>query len=308
MSGLLERFLAGDRQALARILTNIENETTLGDEALRALARHTGDAHVVGLTGPPGAGKSTLANAIIRETRRQGRRIAVLAIDPSSPFTGGAMLGDRIRMLECQEDDDVYLRSMASRGQIGGLTLAAFGAAMVFDAFGFELVLIETVGAGQDEVDIARLADSVVLLQTPGMGDSIQAVKAGILEIADILVVNKADQPGVDEVVRDLREQVRTSQTAGWRIPVLPVAAADGEGVEQLLAEIANHRAFSTKQQTAGDRRNSRLHHHAKMLAVRTLTRYLNGTFESPTDSGNPAHRAEEMIESFIESHRPLSR
>ena len=304
MSGLLERFRSGDRQALSRLLTNIENETPLGEEALQVLVAETGRAHIIGLTGPPGAGKSTLANQMVKHARRSGKRIAVLAIDPTSPFTGGAMLGDRIRMLESQDDDGVYLRSMASRGQIGGLTLAAFGSAIVLDAFGFDIVLIETVGAGQDEVDIARLADSVVLVQTPGMGDSIQAVKAGILEIADVLVVNKADQPGADEVVRDLREQVRGGTTASWRIPVLPVVAENGDGVDDLLAELAKHRTFAEQHKEIDRKRESRLHYHAKMLAVRELTRFLNGAFESPEESGDPASRANQMIDSFIDAYR----
>jgi LAO/AO transport system kinase len=299
VSGLLSRFQNGDRQALARILTHIENETDVGDEALRALSQRTGHAHIIGLTGPPGAGKSTLANVIVKASRLKGQTIAVIAIDPSSPFSGGAMLGDRIRMLESQHDDGVYLRSMASRGQIGGLTIAAFGAAIALDAFGFDIVLIETVGAGQDEVDIARLADSVVLVQTPGMGDSIQAVKAGILEICDILVVNKADLPGADEVVRDLREQVREGPTEGWRIPVLPVSATSGEGIEQVLTELANHVNFSRKRQTLDQRQEARLHYHAKMLAVRELTRFLNGEYSSGARVSDPGERASAMLDSF---------
>lgn len=304
MSGLLERFRSGDRQALARILTNIENESVLGDDALRALAGDTGKAHLVGLTGPPGAGKSTLANQIVKAMREQGKRIAVLAIDPSSPLTGGAMLGDRIRMLESQHDNGVYLRSMASRGQIGGLTLAAFGSAMALDAFGFDVVLIETVGAGQDEVDIARLADTVILVQTPGMGDSIQAVKAGVLEIADILVVNKADLAGADQVVRDLREQVRTGRDDGWRIPVVPTSSERATGIVELLAEVEKHHAFVTRTYVGDQKQLGRTIQHAKMLAMRELTRYLCGGFSQPEVATDPAHLAAEMIDSFIKSRR----
>jgi LAO/AO transport system kinase len=307
VSGLLERFHAGDRQALARILTNIENQTPLGAEALRQLSLDTGNAHIIGLTGPPGAGKSTLANAIIKVVRRQDYKIAVLAIDPTSPFSGGATLGDRIRMLESQDDEGVFLRSMASRGLIGGLTIAAFGSAIALDAFGFDLILIETVGAGQDEVDIARLADSVIVVQTPGMGDSIQAVKAGILEIADILVVNKADQPGADETVRDLRQHVRSTQTKDWRAPVLPVVAATESGVDNLVAELSRHRNFALQQQTLDERREARLHQHAKMLAILEFTDFLNGQFNSPSGTSDPGQRSFEMIDSFVRSRTPQS-
>ena len=302
MSGLLERFRAGERHALARILTNIENETPLGYEAVRRLSLETGHAHIIGLTGPPGAGKSTLAHAIVKQARRLGKTIAVVAIDPTSPFTGGAMLGDRIRMLESQHDDGVYLRSMASRGHFGGLTLAAFGAVIALDAFGFDIVLIETVGAGQDEIDIVRVADSVILVQTPGMGDSIQAVKAGILEICDILVVNKADQPGADEVVRDLREQLRSNTTAGWRVPVLPVTASDGTGVDELVVQLQKHRSIAEEQETLEQRQEARVNHHARMLAVRQLTEYLNGEFTTDCMSADPVARSADMIESFIEA------
>jgi LAO/AO transport system kinase len=304
VSGLLERFFRGDRHALARLLTNIENETELGEQAIHALADRAGRSHLIGLTGPPGAGKSTLANAIVKHVRKSGLTIAVVAIDPTSPFSGGATLGDRIRMLESYDDDGVFIRSMASRGQIGGLTLAAFGASIVLDAFGFDVVLIETVGAGQDEVDVARLADSVILVQTPGMGDSIQAVKAGILEICDILVVNKADQPGADEVVRDLREQVRTGHTEGWRIPVIPVIATEDSGIDGLMAELTKHRDFANELNTMERRREARLHQQAKMLAIRQLSQFLNGSFETVEQHSSPSNRANEMIRSFIRSYR----
>jgi LAO/AO transport system kinase len=305
VSGLLKRFLDGDRQALARILSNVENQTELGVEALRALSNKAGNAHLVGITGPPGAGKSTLANEIVKAVRRSGKRIAVLAIDPSSPVSGGATLGDRIRMLESQSDDGVYLRSMATRGQVGGLALAAFGSALILDAFGFDIVLIETVGTGQDEVDIARLADSVVVVQAPGMGDSIQAVKAGILEIADILVVNKADQPGADETVRDLRQQVRTGNLEGWRIPVLPIDSSTGAGVEELLSVLQEHREFALGRKSFQARRCERTAQHARMLALREFATFLNKDGQFVVQSEDPSELAERMIQAFIESRSP---
>lgn len=309
MTGLLQRFRSGDRQALARILSHIENQSALGRDALRSLSSESRDAHIIGLTGPPGAGKSTLANAVIKSVRQQDRSIAVLAIDPSSSRTGGATLGDRIRMLESQGEPDVYVRSMASRGQIGGLALAVFGSVIALDAFGFDVVLIETVGAGQDEVDIAGVADSVVVVQTPGMGDSIQAVKAGMLEIADIIVVNKADQPGADEVVRDLREQVRTGFTPGWRIPVLPVVARDSSGVEQLLVELARHRDAQRSGQSSEQKRSARLHQHARMIAIRDFADYLATVPNSEPEVDDPLQIAEAMTDAFITSriHRVRS-
>ncbi|TVR69017.1 MAG: methylmalonyl Co-A mutase-associated GTPase MeaB [Sphaerobacteraceae bacterium] len=302
MNGLLDRFLDGDRQALARLLSHVENETPLADEAMQELADRTGSAHVIGLTGPPGAGKSTLANEFVRQTRNSGKTIAVLAIDPTSPISGGATLGDRIRMLDMQDDDGVFLRSMASREQTGGLSLAAFGATMILDAFGFDIVLIETVGAGQDEVDIARLADTVMLVQTPGMGDSIQAVKAGILEIADVLVVNKADQPGADETVRTLREHVRQSTTSGWRVPVLAVISSTGQGIEDLISTLEQHQRM-TSQQVAFEetRRRQRLHYHARMLAIRELARHIERNQAGNPGWSDPHQLAEEMINAFVQ-------
>jgi LAO/AO transport system kinase len=306
VTGLLDRFRDGDRQALARLLSHIENRSDLGTDALRALASYAGDSHVIGLTGPPGAGKSTLANEIIKAVRRRKKSIAVLAVDPSSPLTGGATLGDRIRMLESQNDPGVFLRSMASRGQMGGLTLAAFGALIALDSFGFDFVLIETVGAGQDEVDIARVADTVIVVQTPGMGDSIQAVKAGILEIADILVVNKADLPGADEVIRDLREQVRGGKTSGWRIPVLPVAAVDGAGVDQLLDELESHRKVASSTDSLTRKRLERLREHARMIAISEFSRFLDSV-SMDNATGDPATLADTMIASFVSSHARTS-
>jgi LAO/AO transport system kinase len=307
VSGLLERFRNGDRQALARLLTHIENQSDLGQEALRHLTPLTGHAHILGLTGPPGAGKSTLAGELIKAIRTEGRTIAVLAIDPSSPLTGGATLGDRIRMLDTQDDEGVYLRSMASRGQLGGLNLAAFGAIIALDSFGFDVVLIETVGAGQDEVDIARVADSVMVVQTPGMGDSIQAVKAGILEIADLLIVNKADQPGADEVIRDLREQVRTSTIEGWRVPVIPVVAADGTGIFDVLNELKKHNEIALDSLQIERKRAARFLQHAKMLALRRLSDFLDSDFNPSSLDDDPTAIADEMLAEFTRSIQETS-
>jgi LAO/AO transport system kinase len=205
---LAQSVLSGDRLSLARLLTHIENDTLEGQVALSALFAHTGRAHLIGVTGAPGTGKSSLVNQIALQYRKQEKRVAIVAIDPSSPFTGGAVLGDRVRMRDLAGDTGVFIRSMASRGSLGGLAQATAGVTQVFDAAGFDIVLIETVGAGQSEVDIARLAHTTLVVEAPGLGDDIQAIKAGILEIADILVINKADRPGVDSAERALKSML----------------------------------------------------------------------------------------------------
>lgn len=257
MPGLLERFLSGDSRALARLATLIEANDPDAEAALTELYSRTGLAHVVGITGPPGAGKSTLVNALIGAARGRGRRVAVIAVDPSSPISGGAVLGDRIRMMERHSDNGVFIRSMATRGRVGGLAIATAGIVHLLDAAAYPLILIETVGAGQDGVDIADLAQTVVVLQVPGLGDGVQAIKAGVLEIADIFVVNKADLPDANELVRLLRSS--TSPTANaqevWRRPVLPVVSTSGDGIDSLLDHIDDHRAY-LNQSGEGQRRN----------------------------------------------------
>lgn len=258
----LKAVLAGERLALARLLTQVENNTPAGREALDGLFAHTGRAHLVGVTGSPGTGKSTLVNMLALALRRSEnpRKVAVVAVDPSSPFTGGALLGDRVRMRDLAGDPGVFVRSMASRGALGGLARATAGVAQVLDAAGFDVVIIETVGAGQSEVDIARLAHTTLVVEAPGLGDDIQAIKAGILEIADILVINKADLPGADNTERSLRmmleladpgrqhytkhhelEAVDLPETV-WRIPVIKTVAAQGQGIDELAAAVAGHR------------------------------------------------------------------
>jgi LAO/AO transport system kinase len=255
---LADAAVAGDRRALARLLTAVENRTATAEAALRRLHPMAGGAHLVGITGAPGAGKSTLVAALIAEARLAGRAVAVVAVDPSSPITGGALLGDRVRMQAHASDDGVFIRSMAARGHSGGLAATSTNAATVLDAAGFDLVLLETVGTGQSEVEVAAAADTTVVLEAPDMGDEVQAIKAGLLEVADIVVVNKGDRPGAQRTASQLRAMLAGStgfapasgeQVAGEgrtrpkRPEVLVTTASTGEGVPELLAALDRHRS-----------------------------------------------------------------
>lgn len=241
--GLVDRLLAGDRRALSRCVTIVENGGPDARRALAALYPHTGRAHIVGVTGPPGAGKSTLVNELALELRRRGTRLAVLAVDPSSPFSGGAILGDRIRMQALTADPGVFVRSMASRGQLGGIARATGDVVKVLDAAGFGLVIVETVGAGQAEVEIASEAHTTLVVEVPGLGDDVQAIKAGILEIADIFVVNKADRQGAAETRRHLQTMMQLGGPPrdGWNVPILMTVATTGQGISELADTLAAH-------------------------------------------------------------------
>ncbi len=255
---------AGDRRALARLLTAVENHTAVAEHALRALYPMAGSAHLVGITGPPGAGKSTLVAALIAELRAAGRTVAVVAVDPSSPITGGALLGDRVRMQSYASDDGVFIRSMASRGHAGGLAATSTAAAAVLDASGFDTVLLETVGTGQSEVEVAAAADTTVVLEAPEMGDEVQAIKAGLLEVADIVVVNKGDRPGAQRTAAQLRamlvpaparEGEEPRRPAPKRPDVLVTTATTGEGIPALLSALDHHRAVARDAATRSARR-----------------------------------------------------
>ncbi|MGZ5357827.1 MAG: methylmalonyl Co-A mutase-associated GTPase MeaB [Solirubrobacterales bacterium] len=272
---LAKRLLAGDKRALARAITLIENDDPAGWELVREVYPRTGRARIVGLTGPPGVGKSTLIGALTAEMRKADRQVAVLSIDPSSPFTRGALLGDRIRLSDHFLDPGVFIRSMASRGALGGLSEATLQAALLMDASGKDDVFIETVGVGQAEIDIVDHGDTVVLVLMPGSGDSIQALKAGVMEIPDIIVVNKADHPMTDTMVREIRGVLSLGPKASWRIPIVQTEAAKGEGVAELAERIAEHRAHIEAEGTLAERRARNLRNEVLELAAARLRRRL---------------------------------
>ena len=272
---LAERLLAGDKRALARAISLVENDDPEGWELVREVYPHTGRAAIVGFTGPPGVGKSTLIGRLVEHTRARGRQVAVLSIDPSSPFTQGALLGDRIRLTDHFLDPGVYIRSMASRGSLGGLSEATLQAALLMDASGRDDVFLETVGVGQAEVDIIDHADTVVLVLMPGSGDSIQALKAGVMEIPDVIVVNKSDHPLTDTMVREIRGVLSLGPQEGWRVPIVKAEASRGEGVEELAAKIGEHREYIEGAGTLAERRRRNLLNEVVALAAGRLRRTL---------------------------------
>ena len=272
---LVDRARAGQPRAVSRLLSLVEDDHPRLSEVVRALTPYTGNAQVIGLTGPPGVGKSTSTSMLLGALREQGKRVGVLAIDPSSPFSGGALLGDRIRMTEHATDPGVFIRSLATRGQLGGLSWSTPQAVRVLDAAGFDVVLIETVGVGQSEVDIVRLADTVVVLLAPGAGDGIQAVKAGVLEIADVFVVNKADRDGAETTVRELKTMIALSRRElrgkRWRQPIVRTVAARKQGAEDVLQAIGQHRAWLESEGELARRRLTRARTEVETIALSRL-------------------------------------
>ncbi len=259
MSGIAEDVLAGEVRAIARLITLLEAADPRGREALAALFPHTGKAHVVGVTGAPGAGKSTLTDGIIRLVREEGTGIGVLAVDPSSPFSGGAILGDRVRMQDHASDPDVFIRSLASRGHLGGLSAVTPQAVAVLDAAGMPYVLVETVGVGQAEVEIVRMADTIVVVVTAGWGDGIQAAKAGLLEIADVFSVNKADRPGASETISDLRQMLQLGPDRAWSPAIVETTATTGAGIDELWSAVLAHGAHLRESGELVRNRSARL-------------------------------------------------
>jgi LAO/AO transport system kinase len=270
---LVARAREGDARSVARLISLVENGDPALPEVAAALAPYSGHAQVVGLTGSPGVGKSTTTNELVRQLRAGGRRVGVLAVDPSSPFTGGAILGDRVRMQEHTVDPGVYIRSMSSRGQLGGLSAATPQAVRVLEGAGCEVILVETVGVGQAEVEIASLADTTLVLLAPGMGDAIQAVKAGVLEIADVFVINKADRPGADATYRDIQGMLGLGERApgDWRPQVVRATAVRGEGIDDVVAAIGKHQAWLESSGNLQSRRERRAAVEVEAIALGTL-------------------------------------
>jgi LAO/AO transport system kinase len=270
---LVGRAREGDARAVARLISLVEDTSPALREVMAGLAPYTGNAQIVGLTGSPGVGKSTSTNALVAALRQAGQRVGVLAVDPSSPFSGGALLGDRVRMQDHALDPEVYIRSMASRGHLGGLAWTTPQALRVLDAAGCDVVLVETVGVGQSEVEIAGLADTTLVLVAPGMGDAIQAAKAGILEIGDVYVVNKADRDGADQVRRDLRNMLALAERdeGAWRPPIIQTVAQTGQGVDEVVAAIAKHRSWMESTGELDRRRVRRARDEIEAIAVTAL-------------------------------------
>ncbi|WP_420914181.1 methylmalonyl Co-A mutase-associated GTPase MeaB [Arsenicicoccus piscis] len=271
---LVEQARAGAPRAVARLISMVEDAHPQLREVMTALAPHTGRAHIIGITGSPGVGKSTSTSALVTALRKRGQRVGILAVDPSSPFSGGALLGDRIRMNDHVLDPEVYIRSMASRGHLGGLSWTTPQALRVLDAAGCDVVLVETVGVGQSEVEIAGLADTTIVLLAPGMGDGIQAAKAGILEIGDVFVVNKADRDGADNTVRDIRHMISLGDRTEphlWRPPVLKTVASRGEGVDEVVEALDKHWAWMTEHGVLRKRRLRRAADEIEAIVIKTL-------------------------------------
>jgi LAO/AO transport system kinase len=299
---------------VARLISLVEDASPLLREVMAALTPHTGHAQIVGITGSPGVGKSTSTNAMVTELRRAGKRVGVLAVDPSSPFSGGALLGDRVRMQDHALDRDVYIRSMASRGHLGGLAWTTPQALRVLDAAGCDVILVETVGVGQSEVEIAGLADTTMVLLAPGMGDGIQAAKAGILEIGDLYVVNKADRDGADQVRRDLRSMLALGERreGAWRPPIVKTVAARGDGVDEVVAELDRHFAWLESSGQLAERRTRRARDEIEAIAVTALrARWGDVHGRSELDDlaaavgagkSDPYTAADELLEAFTES------
>jgi len=276
---LVAGVLAGQRRAIARAISLVENNRAEARPVLAALHPHTGRAHIVGVTGPPGSGKSTLVNALALHFRHSSspQTVGIIAVDPTSPFTGGALLGDRLRMQDITSDEGVFVRSMATRGTLGGLTKATADTIKILDAFGKDFIIIETVGVGQDEVDIVKTADTTILISVPGLGDDIQALKAGIMEIADIFVVNKADREGADRVVTELSLMLDLSPVkSAWRPPVLKTVGTLGEGISELAEKILAHRKFLEEGEGLLKKRNSRAREEIIDLIEKEISKYIH--------------------------------
>jgi LAO/AO transport system kinase len=290
----VDRILAGDVRLAARLMRDLDDGAPSAVQALKALYPHAGRATIVGVTGNPGSGKSTLVSGMLRLLRERGRRVAVVAVDPTSPFSGGAILGDRVRMQEHATDPGVFIRSLATRGHMGGLSRSTADVVEVVDAMGYEVVLVETVGVGQDEVEIARAAHTTVVVMVPGLGDEVQAIKAGLLEIADVFAVNKADRPGADKTIRDLEMVVHGAAERSWSPPIVRTVATTGEGVPELWAEVERHLEAQRSGPAGAERERQRAE--ARLLEI------LRDRFQALVDGRlREAGTLEEMVGRLVD-------
>lgn len=284
MSDIVSNVLKGDPRSIARLITLAENNDPIATNAMKNIHSHTGNAHVVGITGVTGSGKSTLISEITREYRKKGLKVGIIAIDPTSPFSGGALLGDRIRMMELATDDGVFIRSMGTRGILGGLTSAVYDVVEILDASGKDIILVETVGVGQAEVDVIKIADTTLVVLVPGLGDSIQTIKAGIMEIADVYVVNKADRSGVEQTVAEIESLIDiTCNEKERKIPVLTTVAKENKGIVELVDEINSHEKYLKKTKMFDVQRRKR--YEAELVEI-IRKRLMNFIFDESTFKG----------------------
>lgn len=300
---LYDGLLSGDRRAAARLISMVENGDEGAREVLKRLHRHSGKAHVVGLTGSPGSGKSTLACRLARHYRQSGSTVGIICVDPTSPFTGGALLGDRVRMQELASDPEVFIRSMGSRGALGGLSMATNDVINILDAFGKDLIIVETVGAGQVEIEIVKYAHTCIVVTMPGAGDEIQAIKAGILEIGDIFVVNKADRDGAMRTVADLEMMVDTKPggaSSQWRPPVVPTVALESQGIEELAQQIAAHWSFLLESGTLAEKTSQRMR--AELLGILNL-RVADAALDALDEGGRASELMARMTSRELDPH-----
>lgn len=292
MQDLVEKALEGNTRSIARIISLVENESPFTEEIMQLIYPHTGKAHTIGVTGSPGAGKSTLVDKLIQNFKSEELNVGVIAVDPTSPFSGGAILADRIRMQSHAVDPSVYIRSMGTRGSLGGLSRSTYEATLILDACGKDVIFIETVGVGQSEVDIMKIADTVCLALVPGMGDDIQIMKAGIMEIADILVVNKSDRDGVEKIVAEVRTMLDLVKDRHWIPPVIKTMAEKGTGVEDLTERIRKHKVFLDSTQEGKDRRIRQLTVEVESILQRELAKLTENKWEE--------HKDEQLMEDLL--------
>ncbi|MBO8153181.1 methylmalonyl Co-A mutase-associated GTPase MeaB [Thermovirga sp.] len=295
MEKLIEKALNGDARSIARLITLVENESPYAESLMKSIYPHSGKAHIIGITGSPGAGKSTLVDKMIKEMKSKGKTVGVIAVDPSSPFSGGAVLGDRLRMQQHSVDKDVFIRSMGTRGSLGGLSRATYEAALILDACGKDVVIIETVGVGQSEVDIVKIADTVCLVLVPGMGDDIQIMKAGIMEIADVFIVNKSDRDGAERIATEVRMMLDLMPKRSWSPPVIMTIAEKGEGIKELCDKIEEHKTFLTSSEEGKRKKYQRLTNEVEAILAREIARIVEDAWEDT--------KSKELLDDLAQRH-----